>query len=311
MYYHNKSSINTSSGNLNNCLPVQSYSAGQLMAGRQSQPQLNQQTPLSQPSQSYNYNHWLIQEAEYRRQMASRGGSSLIASTKNQPQVSQQPPPPNNNGNQMIGKTSSTNVYKDDQPVYENTIIYNSHKKQLQQQQLSTNMPYLGNQQQQQQINKPPYPNPTMISGNQSMISSNPTMMSSNPTMMSSNPTMMSSNQSTSLIHHNSPINGASNQPQNYLSQQQQQQQQQQKQQKQILSVSGKKKCSNCGDELGKLIELQSLKLNFIEISEISTTKKTYSLSLPPSKVAAVLQWWSKHCHFTIILIALGVRCVI
>lgn len=206
MYYQNKATplLNASSGNLsNNCLPTQSYSTSQLLNTRQSQPQLNmintpiansQTTQLTQPTQSYNYNHWLIQEAELRRQMATQNGSSLIASTKNQQNLQQQLK------NNQLNKQPVSNIYKDDQPVYENTIIYNSHKKQQQlHQQLSNN--YLNNQ---QQI-KPPYPNPNQL-------------MNSSPT----------------------------NQPQqNYL------QIQQQKQQKQILSVSGKKKCSNCLDELG------------------------------------------------------------
>jgi len=216
--YHNnnKSSvINTSSNNLTNCLPtVQSYSTNStshLMA-RQSHPQLNQTQTSQQPTQSYNYNHWLIQEAEYRRQMASRNCGGLMASTKNQ-QLLQQ----SKSNSQLTN--NKINMYKDDQPVYENTIIYNSHKKQQQlhhQMSMNNNMPYLANQ----QINKPPFPNPTMIGNN---------------------------SQPTPTIQHN---NSPTNQPQNYLSTQPQTQQQ--KQQKQILSVSGKKRCSNCGDELGR-----------------------------------------------------------
>lgn len=167
---------------------------------RQSQPQLNMissANPLTRPTQSYNYNHWLIQEAELRRQIDSRNGSSLIASTKNlqQPNLLQ------------------TNVYKDDQPVYENTIML---KKQQQMQQLSSNnIPYLGNNQQ-PQINKPPYPNPAILNN-------------------------LGNNQTSTSLQ--STVNQSQ---QNYLNTQQQ------KQQKQILSVSGKKKCSNCGDELGR-----------------------------------------------------------
>ena len=198
---------------------------------RQSQPQLNLVSSAANPTlgqplaqhqpaqQSYNYNHWLIQEAELRRQIATRNGSSLIASTKDQSSLSHK----------------AGNLYKDDQPVYENTIVYNSHKKQ----QMSGNsMPYLANS---QQINKPPFPNPSMI-GSQSMIGGQ------QPAMINSQSSLGQSSMPTS-------------QQSNYLpTAQQQQQQQQQKQQKQILSVSGKKKCSSCGDELGR-----SLFLNFFQ----------------------------------------------
>lgn len=145
----------------------------------------------------------MIQEAELRRQIATQNGSSLIASTKNQHNLHQL------KGNQLLNKpTSQTNIYKDDQPVYENTIVYNSHKKQQQLYQQLTNN-YLGNQV------KPPFPNPNQLISNQHLNNSSTSVNSTQP---------------------------------NYL-------QTQQQQQKQILSVSGKKKCSNCGDVLGKALE--------------------------------------------------------
>ena len=156
MYFHKQYLLNTSSGNLNNhnlgsnCLPAaQSYSTSQLM---NRQPQLinsSNQSQLTQPTQSYNYNHWLIQEAELRRQMTTRNGTSLIASTKNHQQQS------------LHHQTNNNNIYKDDQPVYENTIIYNSHKKQQQLHQMSTNPSYL---------NKPPFPNPTNLISNNAQL---------------------------------------------------------------------------------------------------------------------------------------------
>lgn len=238
--------------------PVQSYSASQLM-NRQSQPQLNLvssaansvsldqpltqplgqplgqpigQHPLAQTAQSigqhppvqtaqqpYNYNnHWVVQEAEYRRQRetATQNGSSLIPSTKGQP---------NRN---LINKIS--NPYKDDQPLYENTFIYNSHKKQ----QMANSMPYLAAN---SQINKPPFPNPSMIGVQQ------PATISQSSLSQSS---MVQSSMSQNSIQNSSM---SSSQQSNYMPASQQQ-----KQQKQILSVSGKKRCSSCGDELGMKI---------------------------------------------------------
>lgn len=266
---------------------------------------------LQSATPPYNYNHWLIQEAELRRQMASQNSATSMNSsvdpnnltaasvhsvsqshsqsapssvsgqhhhhqqiTQQQQQilappqppqpksipplsVSQQPnnsrlqyPPPhsqslqspaqqsfiskhqhsmhstngslvqlNNNHNMVPNNNHAAGtVYRDDQPVYENAIIYNAHKSQMMHQQsqslaqqhlsqlpASSQLPPQNSVLQPPTFSKPPYPNPPV-----------------------------SSHQLSTQYSQTQPKAPA-------------------KQQKQILSVSGKKKCSNCGDELGNL----------------------------------------------------------
>ncbi|XP_053209239.1 putative uncharacterized protein DDB_G0271606 isoform X2 [Panonychus citri] len=200
---------------------------------QQPQPQLQPQ-PQPQPQQTspYNINHWVVQEAELRRlhhaqqQQQSTGPALMARSTSINrfPQSSQ------------INPNISTNSNTYENHVYENSPFRGSHASGLNRIQNvagadTTSLMKKSNGLQGIQPQPPPMQPLAQVQVQQQLPLSQPQQLHQ---LQSQGPLQLAQPlQSQQLL-------------------QSQQQLLQAQQQKQMLSVSGKKKCSNCGDELGR-----------------------------------------------------------